>query len=52
VDQGLEVYREPEPDPTAVFGWRYRSISTFGRESSVSPLALASAQIRVADLLP
>jgi len=52
VDQVLEVYREPDPDPTAVFGWRYRSISTFGRDSFVSPLALASAQIRVADLLP
>jgi Uma2 family endonuclease len=51
LDQVLEVYREPAPDPAAAFGWRYRSLSTFGRESAVSPLA-AAAQIRVADLLP
>ncbi|MGH2361895.1 MAG: Uma2 family endonuclease [bacterium] len=52
VDRVLEVYREPSPDPAASFGWRYRSVEVFGREASVSPLALPSAHIRVVDLLP
>jgi len=52
VDRVLEVYREPSSDPAASFGWRYRSVEVFGREASVSPLALPSAHIRVGDLLP
>ena len=52
VDRVLEVYRHPGPDPAASFGWRYSPAEVFGREASVSPLALPGARIRVADLLP
>jgi Uma2 family endonuclease len=52
VEHALEVYREPGPDPTAAFGWRYRSVEALGRGASVSPLALPGAAIRVLDLLP
>ena len=52
VDRVLEVYRHPGPDPAASLGWRYRSVEVPGRETSVSPLALPGAHIRVADLFP
>jgi hypothetical protein len=52
IDQTLEVYREPDPDPGAPFGWRYRSVEVLRGEGSVSPLASPDAPIRVADLLP
>ena len=52
VDDVLEVYREPSPDPAASFGWGYRSVEVLRREASVSPLALPSANIRIIDLLP
>ena len=51
VDRVLEVYRAPERDPTALSGWRYRSVRTFHRDASVSPLAAPHALIVVADLL-
>ena len=52
VDRVLEVCRNPCPDPTASFGWRYQSVEALDRGVSVSPLALPGAHIRVADLLP
>jgi Uma2 family endonuclease len=52
VDSVLEVYREPGPDQGAPFGWRYRSVDHLGRGAIISPRALASAPIRVVDLLP
>jgi Uma2 family endonuclease len=52
VDRVLEVYREPEPKPSASDGWRYRSVTTLAPPASVSPLAFASIQIAVSDLLP
>ena len=52
VDRVLEVHREPGPDPAASFGWRYRSVEVFGREASVSPVALPGAHVRIVDLLP
>jgi len=52
VDRVLEVYRHPGPDLAASFGWRYASAEVFGREASVSPLALPGAHVHVADLLP
>ncbi len=52
VDQTLEVYRDPTPDPAGSFGWRYRSIEVLRGEASVSPLALPGASIRVRDVLP
>lgn len=50
VGRRLEIYR----DPVAARGSRsrYRSIQTFGANETVSPLAMPSAQIAVADLLP
>ena len=52
VDRVLEMYRDPVQDSAAAFGWRYRSVESFGPEASVSPLALTGARIRVADLFP
>jgi len=52
VDRALEMYRDPVQDSAAAFGWRYRSVESFGPEASVSPLALTGARIRVADLFP
>jgi Uma2 family endonuclease len=51
VDQALEVCRDAGPDPTAAFGWRYRSVEVLRGEASVSPLARPGAAIRVSDLL-
>ena len=48
----LEVYRQPVPDDTAIFGWRYGQALTLGAEARVSPLAVPAAAINVADLLP
>jgi len=52
VDHVLEVHRNPGPDSTASFGWRYQSVAVIGREASVAPLAVPGAHIRVQDLLP
>ena len=52
VDGVLEVYREPDPDPTALYGWRYRVARRLQRVDVVSPLALPSVRVGVAALLP
>jgi Uma2 family endonuclease len=52
VDRALEVYREPEPDPSAPYGWRYGSATTLTPPAVVVPLAFPSCRIAVADLLP
>jgi Uma2 family endonuclease len=52
VDRVVEIFREPVPDPTATFGWRYQSATRVGFEASVAPLAVLSSRIPVADLLP
>jgi Uma2 family endonuclease len=52
VDRVLEVYRDPEPDPTAPYGWHYRSVTTLTPPAVVAPFAFPSCQIAVADLLP
>jgi len=52
IDRVLEVYRDPVPDPPAPYGWRYRSVTTLAPPAIVVPLAFASSQIAVADLLP
>jgi Uma2 family endonuclease len=52
VDRVLEVYRDPGPDPSAYYGWRYRSVTTLAPPSAASPLAFPSIQIAVSDLLP
>jgi len=52
LDQTLEVYRDPGPDPAASFAWRYRSVEVLRPGAAVSPLALPGTSIRVSDLLP
>ncbi len=52
VDRVLEIYRDPSPDPSALYGWRYRSVTTLTPPAFVVPLAFASRRFAVADLLP
>ena len=52
VDRVIEVYRTPEPDPSAAYGWRYRSITALTPPADVAPLAFPSSRIAVGDLLP
>ena len=52
VDRVLEVHRNPGPDPSAPYGWRYRSVTTLGPSALVVPLAFTAVQLVVADLLP
>ena len=51
-DRVLEVYREPEPTASAMYGWAYRSIQSLSAEDHIAPLAAPAARIAVADLLP
>jgi Uma2 family endonuclease len=52
VDRVLEIYRDPSPDSSAVYGWSYRSVVTLAPPAGAVPLAFASSRILVADLLP
>lgn len=52
MDQVLEVYREPGPDAGAPYGWAYRAVLTLGPDKHVTPLALPSTRLLVADFLP
>jgi hypothetical protein len=52
VDRVLEVYRGPAADPSAAYGWRYRSLTSLGPADVAIPLAFSSSRISVADLLP
>jgi Uma2 family endonuclease len=52
IDRSLEVYRDPDPDPSAPYGWRYRSVTTLTPPAVVAPLAVTSNQLAVQDLLP
>jgi Uma2 family endonuclease len=52
IDRVLEVYRDPGPEPSAFYGWQYRSVTTLAPPAVVVPLAFASSRIAVADLLP
>lgn len=51
VDRVLEVYREPRPDATAPFGWRYARVETLGPAAQVAPLAAPGARVPVSLLL-
>ena len=51
VDRIVEVYRDPGPDPSAPYGWRYRSLATLAPPAVVVPLAFTSRHVAVADLL-
>ena len=52
VDRVLEIYRDPGPDPSAPYGWRYRSVVSLTPSDVAVPLAFPSIRIVVADLLP
>jgi Uma2 family endonuclease len=51
-DRQLEVYRDPVADPTAPFGFRYDNSVILAVGDFVTPLALPSGRIAVADMLP
>jgi Uma2 family endonuclease len=44
-ERQLEVYRDPS-------GARYRSLTVYGEQETVTPLAAPQASVRVSDLLP
>ena len=50
-DDRLEVFRDPLSDSDATFGWRYGLTMALGRDQHVTPLALPSASIPVAERL-
>lgn len=52
VDRVLEVYRDPVADPSAIYGWRYWSVTALVPRDVVAPLAFPSIRVAVADLLP
>lgn len=52
VDRVLEVYRDPASAPDSPYGWHYGTLLRLESADFVSPLALPSARIPVADLLP
>jgi len=52
VDRVLEINRDPSPDPAAIYGWRYRSVTTLSPSATAVPLAFPAGHIAVADLLP
>jgi Uma2 family endonuclease len=51
-DRVVEVYRDPGPDLTAPFGWRFTSVARFHSADSVTPLDVPAAPVPVAALLP
>jgi Uma2 family endonuclease len=52
LDDVVEVYRDPGPDLSAPYGFRYRSVDTLRPPSVIAPLAIPSVAIAVLDLLP
>ncbi len=52
VDRVLEVYREPAPDATAPFGWRYARREVFDASARVTPLAAPGSIVPVSQLFP
>jgi Uma2 family endonuclease len=52
VDRVLEVYREPVPDPSAPYGWRYRSVVRLTPADVVVLASVSAVRLAVVDLLP
>jgi Uma2 family endonuclease len=48
----VEVHRDPSPDASAPYGWRYRAVQRLAAPDVVAPLAVPAARIAVASLLP
>ena len=47
----LEMHREPEASPTALYGWRYANAQTLRPPTAVAPLVAPGSFIAVTDLL-
>ncbi|HEY0602208.1 MAG TPA: Uma2 family endonuclease [Herpetosiphonaceae bacterium] len=52
VNEQVEVYRDPQPDPEAIYGFSYATMLTLTRGDTIAPLAEAAVEIMIADLLP
>ena len=52
VENQVEVYRDPVPDSSRPFGYRYDEVTVYRAGDAVAPLAAPSARVAVADLLP
>jgi Uma2 family endonuclease len=52
VDRVLEVHRGPEREPSAPYGWVYRSRVTLVAPAIVAPVGIRGVQVPVAGLLP
>jgi Uma2 family endonuclease len=52
VDRVVEIHRDPGPEPTAPWGWAYRSVATLAPPATVPLIAVSAAEVAVADLLP
>jgi hypothetical protein len=52
VDRVLEVYRDATPDPSARYGWSYRSVERLTPSESATLRALPAVRVAVRDLLP
>jgi Uma2 family endonuclease len=50
IDDVLEVYRAPVPDPAAPYGWAYAQREALPQTAAIAPLAIPSAPVRVARL--
>lgn len=48
----LEVYRQPAPEPSAPFGWRYARREVVASTGHVAPLSVPGATVAAAGLLP
>jgi hypothetical protein len=52
VDRQLEVYRNPVPDSSQLYGMGYADVVILGLNDHATPLAGPQAKIPVANLLP
>ncbi len=52
VERVLEIHRDPAPEPTAPWGWAYRSVATLAPPATVGLMAVSAVEVAVADLLP
>jgi Uma2 family endonuclease len=52
IEEGIvEIHRQPVSSPDARYGWRYADVQHLGRGATITPVALPSASVPVADLL-
>ncbi len=52
VDRQVEIYRNPVPDPDRKLRFKYADVTIIKADGHASPLAMPTARIAVADLLP